>query len=132
MKKEIKLTEEKVLSYSEKSYSDTKRVLEDISEEHFLNLYKNCQNYDRDSLDHLSISFHNQGVSLWLHVKVEDSNAAGALYRWLFGKSDIDGGPNHVLGLSLQEIMYQKPSGYSQEEKEAIKKIYKKAFGDEK
>lgn len=129
MGKEIKLSEEKVLTYSEKSYADTKRVLEDISLEHFLQLHENCKNYDQESLDRISISFPKVGSDLWLHVKVEDSFAAGAIYRWLFGKSYIDDKPNHVFGLSLHEIMYSKPSGYTEEEKEAIKRLYELAFG---
>lgn len=129
MGKEIKLTEEKVLTYNEKSYADTKLVLEGISEDHFNRLHENCKNYDRKSLDSLSMSFHKKGLDLWLHVKVEDSFAASSIYRWIFGKSDVDGGANHVLGLSLHEVMYSKPSGYTEQEKEAIKRLYELAFG---
>ena len=50
--------------------------------------------------------------------------------KWLYTESE-DGDRLHALGCSVEEIMFYKPSGYSDDEKQAIRKLYEAAFGNE-
>jgi hypothetical protein len=51
---------------------------------------------------------------------------------WMYSESKFDKGKElHALGCSMQGIMFSKPSGYSDDVKMAIKRLYENAFGNE-
>lgn len=129
MKKTIELTEDKILEFSQKSYSDTLNIAEELSEDGFNNICERFKNIGQDDKNLLATSYFNKGRKLYLEITVQDTYASGALFAWLFGKSEFDNRQNHFIGCSLSRIHFSMPSGYSDSVKDAIIKLYEDAIG---
>lgn len=128
-KKKIIISDKKILEYNGKAMADTQQLLAGSTPENF---YKTCEAHKQLGKEYekaLNSLCYDKGRIIWVQLKVEDSFLSGMLSDWLFTKSIIDGQPMHALGCSIQEIMFQKPTGYTDMEKQAIKSLYENAFG---
>ena len=128
MEDKIIFSEKRVVEYNEKAFNDTVQLLSSVNKESLQNFIKRCKN-DKESSNVLETTVFDTGRPLWIELKVEDSFLSGLLFSWLFAKSKMDGQDLHALGCSMKQIMFSKPSGYSDEEKLAIQQLYNSAFG---
>ena len=119
MENKIKISENKILEHNEKALSDTEQLIDTL-----------VQFNDKDAVVDERLYF-DKGRTIWLEMKVEDSFLSQHILSWMFSKSKCDGSEGlQAFGCSLKSIMFSKPSGYSEDEKYAIKKLYEAAFGD--
>lgn len=116
---------EKELKFDQKSLLDLKQVTDKFNQENF---EKDLVAYKKD-YDKLSIIYPEKNKKLFLEIKIEDSYSASMVYEWLYGKSKYDNKPLRLFGSSLEIIHFEKPSGFSDGEKYAIKTLYEKVFG---
>jgi len=130
MEDKIFVSDNKILEHNEKAFYDTIQLFEKVNSDsihHDVLLVKDNPNM----LSVLPSLYLDKGRTIWIELKVEDSYMSGMIMRWLFSKSNFDNRNGlHALGCSMQQIMYEKPSGYSQDEKQAILKLYEAAFGN--
>ena len=132
--KKLYIKKDKILEYNEKSHKDTEQLFSKLhlGEENFNALIEKYSTFSNEDLNSISNVYPNKGNTLWLEVNVEDSYNANALFSWLYSNSNFDNTNGLlVFGCRLKSIMFHKPSGYSQEEKEAVKMLYQKMFGDD-
>lgn len=129
MGKKVVLTVDKVLEFNEKANADTLQLLSKLTKENTEKFLERVEG-DMDNSGIYDSCYFDKGRTLWLELRVEDSLLSGLLYNWLFQASKTDAKPLHALGCSLQQIMFQKPSGYSDDVKSAIKNLYEAAFGN--
>lgn len=136
MSKQIKLGEVKVLEIDPITLEDTKyffdKFLNGYTEEGLGILEKRINESERDR-DLLETQFYNKGKRLWLEIDVVDSYASSGLISWLFSQSAANGNKSglRLFGCTLNSISWEKPSDYTPEEKEAIKRLYEKVIGDQ-
>jgi hypothetical protein len=130
MKNKFKINNKKILEFDEKSYSDMNQIIKKYNEDSF---NKDFERYNKDKteIEHVKILYPDKGKKLWLEIDVEDSYSASMLYSWLFDNSKFDNSELRIFGSKLRSISYEKPSGYTREEKNAIIDLYKKIIGDE-
>lgn len=128
--KQYKINDKKILEYDEKSYLDMNQIIKDYNEESF---NKDFERYNNDptEIKHVGLLYPDKGKKLWLEIEVEDSYSASMLYSWLFRKSEHDNNNLRIFGSKLNSINFEKPSGYTPEEKHAIRELYIKVIGDE-
>ena len=130
MNEQIILTDKKVLEFNERAYQDTLQLLESA---------KNPFNYEelKARLDLLGESYENslcmthldKGRTCWLQITVKDSYMSRLIYAWMFSKSNQSGQSGlQAFGCSLDALHYEKPSGFTEEQKDLIKKLYEAAF----
>lgn len=132
-KKKLYIQENRILEYNEKAHKDTEQLLSEIGEEKFNNSIESYSKNTKEELERIGMTYPFKGKKLWLEVDVEDSYCAGALYGWLLSKSNYDNTSGLlVFGCSLNSISWEKPSGYTEEEKYAVRTLYEKMFGDAK
>ena len=129
MEKKVELTANKILEFNEKANADTLQLLSKLTQEDFVTFAERIEQ-DADHKDIYESLCFDKGRTVWLELRVEDSYLSGLLYSWLFTKSNHDQSPLHALGCSVQQIMFQKPSGYADDVKCAIKSLYEAAFGN--
>ena len=130
MEKKIILSENKVLEHNEKAYEDTLQLFSKVDKDGIdkeISRVENNQGY-KEILPNMCF---DKGRTIWLELKVEDSYLSGLILSWMFSTSNYDEKVGlQALGCRLQSIMYSKPSGYSDQEKEAIRMLYDAAFGN--
>lgn len=129
-KKKIIISDKKVIEYNSKAMADTQQLLSAASSDNF---YRTCDAHEKLGGDFdkaLNSLCFDKGRVIWIQLEVEDSFLSSMLSDWLFTKSRHDDKPMHALGCSVKEIMFSKPNGYSDMEKQAIKKLYDSAFGE--
>lgn len=130
--KKLEIGDGKILEYYEKGFSDTKQIFETINTDNYMNLINNYSKFSKEDLNRLSLTYPKKDNKLWLELKIEDSYLASNLYSWMYSNSKHDNSSGlSVFGCSLQSIMFQKPTGYTDEEKYAVKMLYEKMFGNE-
>ena len=130
MEKKIILSENKVLEHNEKAFKDTLQLFSNLNED---NIDKEIDRAENDpKFKEILPSIHfDKGRTIWLELKVEDSYLSGLILSWMYSKSTHDEKIGlQALGCTLQSIMFSKPSGYSDQEKEAIRMLYDAAFGN--
>ena len=122
----------RVIKYDKKSVEDMKQLLEQLNEDIFDKKFNDIiTNQDDDTtLNNVALTFFPEKRKIWLELDVEDSYASGLLYSWLFGKSNFDGGQLRILGCSVNTLFYDKP-GFTQEQKDIIKQLYKQVVENE-
>ncbi len=128
MENQIIFSEKKVIEHSEKAFNDTIQLFSAVTKDSVQNFIDRCEN-DKESSNILETTVFDKGRTLWIELKVEDSFLSGLLLSWLYSKSKTDNQDLHALGCSMKQIMFSKPSGYSDEEKAAIQTLYNSAFG---
>jgi hypothetical protein len=122
----------KFIEFNEKAFADTKQIIDNVNTDRFNNFIKNCHKLDKNSLDAMSRSFPEKGKKLYLEVIVEDSYMGSVLYDWMYSESNFDKSKGLLFfGLNLDAIHFSMPSGYTEEEKYIIKRLYHKIFGNE-
>lgn len=130
MKDKIILSDRKILEHNEKAFADTVQLFSKVKADSLHNDILLIEKQP-DVLDVLSSLYLDKGRTIWVELNVEDSYLSGLIMSWLFSKSEFDNKSGlHALGCSVQSIMYEKPSGYSDDEKMAIAKLYESAFGN--
>jgi len=120
---------DRLIEYNKKAIADNKQILEEISLD---NLIKDIDVYNsssKEGKEHLSNIYFEKGKKLYLEVQVNDSYTSSALMAWLYNKSKYDNNNLSILGCNLLSIGFEKPSGYTAEEKHAVKMLYEKMFG---
>lgn len=130
MEKKIILSENKVLEHNEKAFKDTLQLFSNLNE---YNIDKEIDRAENDPKfkDILPNMHFDKGRTIWLELKVEDSYLSGLILSWRYSKSTHDEKSGlQALGCTLQSIMFSKPSGYSDQEKEAIRALYDASFGN--
>jgi len=131
MKKEIILSEKKVLEHNEKAFKDTLQLFSNLNEYNIEMDISRAEN-DPKYKEILHNMHYDKGRTIWLELKVEDSYLSGLIMKWMFSRSSHDEKNGlQALGCTLQTIMFSKPSGYSNEQKEAIRMLYNAAFGND-
>ena len=128
MENQIIFSDKKVIGYNEKAFNDTIQLFSTVNQESIQNFIERCK-ADKESSNILELSVFDKGRTLWVELEVEDSFLSGLLLSWLYSKSKQDNQNLHALGCSMKQIMFSKPSGYSDEEKYAIQQLYNSAFG---
>ena len=128
MENQFIFSEKKVIRQNEKALNDTIQLFSTVNKESVSNFIERC-NSDKVSAQVLETTVFDKGRTLWIELKVEDSFLSGLLLSWLYSKSKQDNQELHALGCSMKQIMFSKPSGYSDEEKSAIQTLYNSAFG---
>ena len=129
MNKQIILSPEKILEHNEKAFNDTIQLISKIEKTSIDKEIKLVEN-DPKIKEIIPNMFFDKGRTIWLELKVEDSYLSGLIMSWLYSKSEHDGGSDlHALGCSLKSVMFSKPSGFTDSEKDAIKSLYESAFG---
>ena len=130
MEKKIILSENKVLEHNEKSFNDTIQLFSRVKEDNIENTIR-LTGENPHYKDVLTSQFFDKGRTIWLELKVEDSYLSGLIMSWMYSKSNHDEKSGlQAFGCTLQSIMFSKPSGYSDQEKEAIRMLYDAAFGN--
>jgi hypothetical protein len=132
MKKQIILSENKVLEHNEKAFKDTLQLFSNLNEDNIDKEISRAEN-DPKIKDILPNMHFDKGRTIWLELKVEDSYLSGLILSWMYSNSNYDEKSGlQALGCTLQSIMFSKPSGYSDQEKEAIRMLYDAAFGNDR
>lgn len=132
MENRIILSENKVLEHNEKAFKDTLQLFSNLNEDDINKLIIKLEN-DSKFKDILPNMYIEKGKTIWLELKVEDSYLSGLIFSWMYSKSNYDNKNGlQALGCNLESIMFSKPSGYSDQEKEAIRMLYDAAFGNNK
>jgi hypothetical protein len=127
-----KFDNEKVIEFNEKAFTDTRQIIDKVNKDRFITFVNNCHKLDKNSLDAMSRTFPEKGQKLYLEVKVEDTYMASVIYDWMYSESKLDKSKGLLFfGLNLDAIHFSMPSGYTEEEKYVIKRLYHKVFGDE-
>jgi HD-GYP domain-containing protein (c-di-GMP phosphodiesterase class II) len=129
MDKKIYLSDNKVLEHNKKAFFDTVQLFSNVKEDNIDKEIEKIENND-EYKDTLSLLHFDKGRTIWVELKIEDSYLSSMIYAWMYSKSKFDETELHSLGCSIKTIMFSKPSGYSDDEKEAIKKLYEAAFGN--
>lgn len=130
MENKIFLSENKVLEHNEKAFKDTIQLFSNLNVD---NIDKDIDRAENDTFfkDILPNMHFDKGRTIWLELKVEDSYLSGLIMTWMYSRSNHDNKSGlQALGCTLNSIMFSKPSGYSDQEKEAIKMLYDSAFGN--
>ena len=128
MSDKFEISEKKVLEHNEKARQDTLTLFSMMKDGDVQNVINTLEK-EPFHKDLLSMCYLDKGRTIWLELKVEDSFLSGLIYSCMFSKSKHEGESGlHALGCSIKQIMYSKPSGYSEDEKQAIKKLYEAAF----
>jgi hypothetical protein len=131
--KKLYIQEGRILEYNEKAHKDTEQLLSEFTEDRFNKCIDNYSINSKEELERIGMIFPFKGNKLWLEVDVEDSYSASALYSWLLSRSNHDNTSGLlVFGCRLNLISWEKPSGYTEEEKNAVRTLYEKMFGDAK
>lgn len=129
MDKKIYLSDNKILEHDKKSFFDTVQLFSNVKEDNIDKEIERIENND-EYKDNLSLLHFDKGRTIWVELNIEDSYLSSMIYAWMYSKSKFDETELHSLGCSIKTIMFSKPSGYSDDEKEAIKKLYEAAFGN--
>lgn len=128
MENQIIFSDKKVIEHNEKAFNDTLQLFSTVNAESVQKFIERCIN-DKESSNVLETTVFDKGRTLWVELEVEDSFLSGLLLSWLYSKSKHDNQNLNALGCSMKQIMFSKPSGYSDEEKSAIRQLYNSAFG---
>lgn len=129
---ECKLSEKKILKFDEKTYIDTLELLKDVKTHNVIKLNKmlgQSTNVNDNAQQALRTQYFDTDRTIWLELTIVNSLFSSMLLQWLYSTSKYDGTRLHIMGARLEQIMFQKPSDYSDDEKSAIQKLYDKAFG---
>lgn len=130
MENKIILSENKILEHNEHAFKDTVQLFSKLNKD---NIDKEIIRFKNDPYfkDILPNIHFDKGRTIWLELKVEDSYLSGLIYSWMCSKSNYNEEIGlQALGCKLESIMFVKPTGYSDQEKEAIKMLYNAAFGN--
>jgi hypothetical protein len=130
MENKVVISENKILEHNEKCFSDTQQLFSNLNENNINKTIERIEN-DDSYKNILPNMYFDKGRTIWLELKVEDSLLSGLIYNWMFSSSNFDNTSGlQAFGCKLESIMYSKPSGYSVNEKYAIKQLYEAAFGN--
>ncbi len=130
MENKLFLSEEKVLEHNEKCFKDTMQLFENVNKDAIENLIKRIGNDPEFKSMCSNVHFY-KGRTIWLELKVEDSYLSGLISSWMYSESNHDGKSGlQALGCTLQSILFSKPIGYTDDVKQAIKKLHDDAFGN--
>lgn len=123
---EIKLNVKgKVLEVNKKAIEDSINFFEGVSEAGVKESLENLSKINQEDLDNMSMIYFTRGKKLWLEVTVEDSYMSSLLFKWLHNQSRP-----HLMGCSLDSIHFSMPSEFTEEEKRAIRELYKRVIGE--
>ena len=129
----IEITKDIILEFDEKSFSDINQIIKNYNEDSFKQEIEKYSSYNKEDLERSSMIYFKKGKKLWLELDIEDSYTSSMLMSWLYSKSKFDDTNGlRIFGSKLNTIFFEKPSGYSDDEKNAIKTLYNKMIGDEK
>lgn len=130
MDNKIILSENKILEHNEKCFKDTLQLFSNLNEDNIDKEIHRCENNPKLK-EILPSMYLDKGRTIWVELKVEDSYLSGLILSWMYSKSNHDEKSGlQALGCSLKSIMFSKPSGYSDDVKYAIQKLYESAFGN--
>lgn len=129
MNEQVILEEGKVLEYNERAYQDTLQLLERVKPFNPEEEKQRIELLGSNPKEALKMVHMYKGNTYWLEITVQDSYMSSLIYAWMFNKSNNSQGRGlHAFGCSLDAIHYQKPSGFTEEQKDLIRKLYEAAF----
>lgn len=123
---EIKINiQGKVLEVNKKAIEDSINFFKELSEKSVNESLKNLSRLNHNELDYASINFFSKGKKLWLEVTVEDSYMSHFLFKWIY-----DQDRPYLMGCSIDSIHFSMPSEFTEDEKMAIRELYKRVIGE--
>lgn len=134
-KQQVKLTDDKILEIDPITKGDMEqffeRFRETYTEEGLVELGKRITTVEDAEI--FANQHHIKGKRLWLEVDVVDINASAGLMSWLYSRSKTNNGTAglRLFGCRLNSIHFEKPSDFTQDEKNAIIHLYNKVIGDQ-